>query len=121
MNNYKNIGSHNYGTMKTFRETIANPNYKSYFSAQDVTMAIGSIEKSIIKSIADLLDEKGIDSSFLRNEMTSIINYGIMQSGGTINNSPVASGDRSTITQFTEATQSAIQQFKQTMSTGAQK
>jgi hypothetical protein len=121
VNNFKNIGSHNYGILKTFRETIASPNYKSYFSAQDITMAIGNIEKSIIKSTADLLDEKGIDSSFIRNEMASIINYGIMQSGGTISNSPVASGDRSTITQFTEATQSAIKQFKQTMSTGAQK
>lgn len=103
--NFNDVGSHNYGIFKTFRETIASPNYKSYFSAQDIIMVQGNIEKSIIESTADLLDGKEIDSSFLIEKMASIINYGIMQSGGNIESASIASGIESKIKNVTKKTQ----------------
>lgn len=84
---------HNYGLLTTFRETIASPNYKNYFSAQDIILIQNTIENAIIDSVADLLEKKGIDTSFLRTEMISFINKGIMQFGGKMENAQVVSGE----------------------------
>jgi len=75
---------HNYGATSTFRESISSQNYKNYFSAQDLIMIQNSIEQAIVYSVADLLDSKGIDSSFLRKDMIAYVNQGIMMFGGTI-------------------------------------
>lgn len=104
---------HNYGVIKTFRETIASLNYKNYFSAQDILMIHGSIEKSIINSIADLLDAKGLDSSFLRENMMPFVNNGIIMSGGTMNNSPVVSGSNNLINQAKNQIQQKISVSKE--------
>ena len=83
---------HNYGLLNTFRETIASPDYKNYFSAQDIILIQNTLENAIIDSVADLLDAKGIDTSFIRSEMISFINKGIMQFGGKMENAQVVSG-----------------------------
>jgi hypothetical protein len=97
---------HNYGLLTTFRETIASPDYKNYFSAQDIVLIQNTIENAIIDSVADLLDKKGIDASFLRTEMISFINKGIMQFGGKMENAQVVSGEGNQAIQ-------KIQQFTQ--------
>jgi hypothetical protein len=84
--------THNYGNFKTFRELIASPNYKNYFSAQDIIMIRDIIEKTMIYSIADLLQSKGIDSSFLREDLISFVNQGIMMYGGKLEAEQVAVG-----------------------------
>ena len=84
---------HNYGLLQTFRETISSSDYKNYFGAQDIILIQNTIENAIIDSVADLLDAKGIDTSFIRSEMVSFINKGIMQFGGKMENSQVAFGD----------------------------
>jgi hypothetical protein len=104
---------HKYGILKTFRESIASPNYKSYFSAQDALMLQGSVEKSIVTSTAALLDKKGYDTSFVDKQIIPFVNNGIMQYGGTISDSNVVSGDRNIITQLTGATMSKINKIQQ--------
>lgn len=96
---------HNYGLLKTFRETIASPDYKNYFSAQDIILIQNTLENAIIDSVANLLDSKKIDSSFLRSEMISFINKGIMQFGGKMENSQVVSGDGNNVTKMQQFTQ----------------
>ncbi|WP_292372909.1 hypothetical protein [Methanosarcina sp. UBA411] len=107
---------HNYGLSKTFRETIASPDYKNYFGAQDIILIQNTIENAIIDSVADLLDAKGIDTSFIRSEMVSFINKGIMQFGGKMENSQVAFGDGIKVAQkmqqFTQKVFSASKEFK---------
>jgi len=83
---------HNYGRYSSFREMIASPNYKNYFSAQDIIMIRYSIEQTIIYSVADLLDSKGIDSSLLRKDMVAYINQGIMMFGGKLEADQIAAG-----------------------------
>jgi hypothetical protein len=83
---------HNYGRAKTFREAIASPNYKNYFSAQDIIMVQNSLEQTIINTVADLLDSKGIDSSFLRNDLLAFVNQGIMMFGGKMEAEQIAIG-----------------------------
>lgn len=90
---------HNYGLLKTFRETISSPDYKNYFSAQDIILIQNTIENAIVDSVADFLGAKGIDTSFLRSEMVSFINKGIMQFGGKMENAQVISGKGNTVTQ----------------------
>ena len=54
---------HNYGLLRTFREAIASPDYKNYFSAQDIILIQNTLENAIVDSVADLLEAKGIDTS----------------------------------------------------------
>ena len=51
-----------------------------------------SIEQTIIYSVADLLDSKGIDSSLLRKDMVAYINQGIMMFGGKLEADQIAAG-----------------------------
>jgi len=88
---------HNYGLLKTFRETISSPDYKNYFSAQDIILIQNTIENAIVDAVADFLSAKGIDTSFLRSEMVSFINKGIMQFGGKMENSEIFFGDKNKI------------------------
>lgn len=90
---------HNYGLLRTFREAIASPDYKNYFSAQDIILIQNTLENAIVDSVADLLDAKGIDTSFIRSEMISFINKGIMQFGGKMENTQVISGEKNVVTQ----------------------
>lgn len=84
---------HNYGKLKTFRETIANSDYKNYFGAQDIIMMLSSIDESIINSLADLLDVEGFDSTFQREEMIQVVNMGIMQFGGKMEAEQITAGE----------------------------
>ena len=88
---------HNYGAISTFREAIASSNYKNYFSAQDIIMVQNSIEQAIIYSVADLLDSKEIDSSFLRKEMIAHVNQNIMTFNGNIDGNNIAIGPNAKI------------------------
>ena len=56
-------------------------------------MMQSSIEKSILNSVADLLDAKGLDSSFLRKNMIPQVNQNIMMFNGDINAEQVAIGE----------------------------
>jgi hypothetical protein len=76
---------HNYGVKKTFRESISNKNYKSYFSAQDIVMIQNSIDQAIVYSIAAFLDSKGIDSSALKENVLNFVNQNMITSVGTLN------------------------------------
>jgi hypothetical protein len=88
---------HNYGKIKTFREMIAKRDYKNYYSAQDIIMIQNSIEQTVINSIADLLDAKGIDSSILREDVMTFVNQGIMMFGGKLQAENIAVGASSKI------------------------
>ena len=88
---------HNYGAKSTFRESIASSNYKNYFSAQDIIMVQNGIEQAIIYSVAELLDSKGIDSSFLREEMIAYVNQNTMTFSGNIEGENIAIGTNAKI------------------------
>ena len=55
-------------------------------------MIKNSIEKTIVDSIADLLDSKNIESSFLREGLQSVVNQGIIMYGGSLDAEQVAVG-----------------------------
>jgi hypothetical protein len=102
---------HNYGALSSFRESISSPNYKNYFSAQDIVMVQNIIEQAIVYSVADLLDSKGIDSSFLRNEMIANVNQSIMTFNGNIEGENIAIGTNSKIlNQIREKSQVLLKQ-----------
>jgi hypothetical protein len=75
---------HNYGNIKTFRESVSSNSYKNFFSAQDVASIQNSIEHSIINAMAKILDSKGIDSSLITGDLLSFVNKGIMMYGGKL-------------------------------------
>ena len=91
---------HNYGNIKTFRESISSKNYKNYFSAQDVVAIQNSIEKAIIYSTAKILDAKGIESSLLTGDLLTLVNKGIMMYGGKLEAEQISVGSGAKAIQY---------------------
>ncbi len=82
----------NYGNLATFREIAASPTHKNYYNSQDTLLIKNSIEKTIVDSIAELLDSKNIDSCFLREGLQSVVNQGVIMYGGNLEAEQVAVG-----------------------------
>lgn len=82
----------NYGNLITFREMSASSTYKNYYNSQDILLIKNSVEKAIVDSIADLLDSKNIDSSFLREGLLAVVNQGVIMYGGRLEADQVAVG-----------------------------
>lgn len=104
----------NFGEKLTFRESIADYKFSSYFSSQDVKTIGVSLVKSIFGSTADLLDSKGLDSSYLRKTMIPQVTQNITNFNGDIRAKNVAVGEKSSINNIEN-----IQQKKPTSSNEA--
>jgi hypothetical protein len=101
----KKGGPINFGVRTSFRESIADYNYANFFNIQDNKIIGTSIVKSIFDSTADLLDAKGLDSSFIRKTMIpqviqNINNFNgnnITHVQGNVRGNNVAIGEKSSI------------------------
>ena len=85
---------YNYGLMQTFRESIAARNYESYYGVQDLTMYWKSIEQAVLDGTVKLLKQYGVDVSQFEQVANTIVNNGIMVSGGKFSANQVAAGSR---------------------------
>ncbi|UBF24399.1 hypothetical protein K9N68_22210 [Kovacikia minuta CCNUW1] len=83
---------YNYGHIRTFRESIAARNYESYYGVQDLTMYWKSIQQAVLDSMVQLLKQHGVDTSQFEQAASTIINTGIMVSGGNFSANQVAAG-----------------------------
>ncbi|WP_375769383.1 hypothetical protein NR798_00455 [Archangium gephyra] len=73
---------YSYGVARSFRERVASPFYHDYYGVQDLTMYRHAIDDAALGSIKELLREHGVDVSRFEEQATTIINSGIMVSGG---------------------------------------
>lgn len=83
---------YNYGITKTFRESVAAPFYQDYYGVQDLTMYWRSIEESVLHGVVELLEHHGVDVSQFKEQATTVINSGIMVSGGEFTATQVTAG-----------------------------
>jgi hypothetical protein len=83
---------YNYGHVQTFRESIAAKNYESYYGVQDLTLYWKAIENAILDSTIKLLKQRGVDTSQFEQASSTIVNSGIMVSGGNFSATQVAAG-----------------------------
>ncbi|WP_340032007.1 hypothetical protein NSQ20_05135 [Paenibacillus sp. FSL K6-1122] len=80
----------NYGAEKSIREMAAANNLQNFFQKSDVEMYRKKIEQRLFQSIIQYLDEVNVDTSEFKARQETIINNGVMMTGGTLNAQNVA-------------------------------
>ena len=84
----------NYGAVTSIRETAADNTYRRYFQKLDKEMYSKLLERTLLDTIIDFLDERNIDTSDLKERKTTILNSGVIVSGGSIEAENLAVGRR---------------------------
>jgi hypothetical protein len=69
-----------------------SPNYRRYFQRLDREMYVKTLEQRLLDAIIQFLDEHNVDVSDLVERQTTILNNGVMLSGGTIQAESLAVG-----------------------------
>jgi hypothetical protein len=83
---------YNYGLTRTFREAVAAPFYQDYYGVQDLTMYWKGIEDAMLGGLIAFLNEKGVNTSKFEQSAATIVNHGVMVSGGKFTAQQVAVG-----------------------------
>lgn len=81
-----------YGAETTIRQEGMSDSYRHYFQKLDELMYAKLIQKQVFESIASFLDAQGIDTSELRERQTTVLNSGVIITGGEIQAHSLAVG-----------------------------
>lgn len=73
-----------YGAAFSFRQWASSNAYRRYFQRLDKEMYLKILEKNILDSILTFLEENDVDVSELKQRQTTILNQGVMLSGGSM-------------------------------------
>ena len=75
----------NYGAITSLREKVSHGNeYNRYFQKLDQEMYLKSIERRIVEGLSKFLDSKNLDTSDFKETRSTILNHGVMVSGGSV-------------------------------------
>ncbi|MCU0567412.1 MAG: hypothetical protein MUF49_12535 [Oculatellaceae cyanobacterium Prado106] len=110
---------YNYGHTQTFRESISARTYESYYGLQDLTMYWKAIEQATFSGVIKLLKRHHVDTSQFEQVANTIVNTGIMVSGGNFSANQVAAGAGAKAVQQPGQASNPMQQFKAAISNGA--
>lgn len=83
---------YNYGLAETFRESVAAPFDQSYYGNQDLILYWKSLQKATLVGMSSLLQRYGVDTTQFEETATTIVNNGVMVTGGELNANQVAAG-----------------------------
>jgi hypothetical protein len=89
---------YNYGARFSVREEAADANYHNYFQKTDAAKHLKLIERHVLAALLDFLDEHDVDTTEFRNRQMTILNQGIIQTGGISNVGNQAVGSEATAT-----------------------
>jgi hypothetical protein len=97
-----------YGASTSIRELAASNWYSHYFQKLDKEMYLKLVESQILDSIINFLDDHNIDTSDLRAREQTILNNGIIVTGGSVEarNLTVGKRAKSVINSITQAVSS---------------
>ena len=84
--------SFDYGATTSIRQSGMSPNYRRYFQRLDREMYVKIAEQRLLDAIIQFLDEHNVDVSELVERQTTILNNGVMLSGGSIQAESLAVG-----------------------------
>jgi hypothetical protein len=80
------------------RALVADPAYQRYFQHIDKEMCVKIVEGCVLDSIIDFLDGKGVDTKALVSQQTTILNNGVMVTGGgKLESESIAVGEKATV------------------------
>ena len=91
-----------YGARLSLRELAAGSSYRNYFQRVDVARIRQLIDKRTLDFLAGFLSAKGLDTSELDDRRTTILNSGILMTGGYLSGTIVA-GEHNTVNGSTAA------------------
>lgn len=86
-----------YGEKSTLREDISNTSFETFYNFMDEQQLSKQIEKSFFTHFIKFLDSKNIDTFELTQQETTIINHGLIMSGGEFKAENMAVGKKSSI------------------------
>lgn len=81
-----------YGAVTTVRQRWMSRNPRHYFQLLDRIMYVKLVEQQIFDAIITFLEGRDIDTSELRKRQTTVLNNGVIVSGGQINAQSLAVG-----------------------------
>jgi hypothetical protein len=82
------------GAMASIRDLERSSAYRQYFQKLDREMYHKVIEGQLIDAIVEFLDDHDVDTSELRQRGATVLNNGVMVTGGTLQAGSVAAGSR---------------------------
>jgi hypothetical protein len=85
-----------YGTAVSIRNWVSSTEYRHYFQRVDKERFVKVLERQILDAIIDFLNAKGIDTSDVKERKTTILNSGVIMSGGSIESQNLAVGPSAT-------------------------
>ena len=85
---------YNYGHKQSLRESWSQGRYQRYFQMLDKDMYLKVLQQRIIDAIADSLEERGIATDAIREQETTILNQGLIMTGGKIDAQNLAVGHK---------------------------
>jgi hypothetical protein len=83
-----------FGAAVSLREMASSNRYHRYFQRLDKEMYAKVLEQRVFALLVEFLDDHDIDTSELADRQSTILNNGVMVSGGTLQAESLAVGDR---------------------------
>jgi hypothetical protein len=83
-----------YGARASVRDLQKSDRYHQYFQLLDRDMYAKVVERQLLDSLLDFLDAHDVDTSEMRQRESTILNNGVMMSGGVFQADNVAVGAR---------------------------
>ena len=82
------------GAMASVRDLEKSTAYRQYFQKLDREMYNKVIEGQLLDAVVDFLDDHDIDTSDLKQRGATVLNNGVMVTGGTLRAESVAAGSK---------------------------
>ncbi|WP_052411795.1 hypothetical protein [Streptomyces sp. NRRL S-118] len=93
------------GARVSVREDAQGPEYFHHFQSGDARRALHALDRHVLAAVRDFLDEHGVDTADFRAQTQTILNHGVLQTGGVsvVGNQAVGPGARATAESATAA------------------
>ena len=85
--------TYDHGAATTVRERAMSKQYRHYFQKLDREMYVKLVEQQILDAIVTFLDARNVDTSELRQRQSTILNNGVIVTGGRIEAQNFAVGE----------------------------
>ncbi|MGV9449599.1 hypothetical protein [Streptomyces sp. NPDC003635] len=93
------------GARMSIREHAMSAEYLDHFQRVDAERAFAALDRHALAAVRDFLDEHGVDTTDFRTQTQTILNHGVLQTGGVsvVGNQAVGQGAQATARTATAA------------------
>ncbi|URM92317.1 hypothetical protein LUW75_22815 [Streptomyces sp. MRC013] len=86
------------GARLSVREAVQGPEYFHHFQPVDARHTLDALDRHALAAVRGFLEEHGVDTADFRTQSQTILNHGVLQTGGVsvVGNQAVGTGARAT-------------------------